>query len=204
MLDGIVGVANLGLNSKELEREISKEFGVEGKYLDRDRVYRSEEDVFEHFTEAERNRVFGSPPATVWENLRSFEIFEDKLAVLKRGNVFSQELIQAYKETILSHWAVELENRIIPDNIRHVRSCKVLHLAEEYTDLDVVLWKKIHCIRKKLTKDSLLEKSLFTRIKEALKNQEYRLASALQLEMAEAMKELDELYLRYKTNMTEA
>jgi glutamine synthetase len=204
MLDGIIAAANSNLSSKELEDEISKGFGVTGFYLDKDRMYRSEEDVFEHFTEAERSKNFGSPPATVWENIRSFEIFEDKLAVLKRGNVFSQELIQAYKETTLSHWAAELENRIIPDNIRHIRSCKELHLNEEYTDLDVVLWKKINCLRKKLTKDSLMEKSLFTRIKDALQNQEYRLASALQLEMAEGMKELDELYLRYKTNMMES
>jgi len=159
--------------------------------------------VFEHFTEAERSKNFGNPPATVWENIRSFEIFEDKLAVLKRGNVFSQELIQAYKETILSHWAAELENRIIPDNIRHIRGYKELHLNEAYTDLDVVLWKKISYIKQKLAKDSSIEKSHFTRIKDALKNQEYRLVSALQLEMAESMKELDELYLRYKTNMTE-
>lgn len=203
MLDGIIAAAKLGFSTKALEAEISKGLGTASMYLDKDRVYRSEEDVFEHFTEQERNEFLGNPPATVWENIRSFEIHEDKLKILKRDNVFSQELIQAYKETILSHWAAELENRIIPDHIKHIRSCKELHLSEDYSDLDVVLWKKINSIRKKLTKDSLQERSLFTRIKDALKAQEYRLASALQLEMAASMKELDELYLKYKTNMLE-
>ena len=33
----------------------------------KDREYRSEDDVFEDFSEEERSRLFGKPPATVWE-----------------------------------------------------------------------------------------------------------------------------------------
>lgn len=203
MLDGIEAALSSGLSTKELEGEVSKDWEKQGFYLDKNRMYRSEEDVFEHYTQEERDRLFGNPPATVWENMRSFEIFEDKLAVLKRGGVFSQEFIMAYKETMLSHWMAELKNRILPNNLKRIRSCKELHLHEEYTDLDIILWKRINSIRRKLVKDSMLDKSLFTRIKIALENQEYRLASALQLEMAASMKELDELYLNYRTNMLE-
>jgi len=203
MLDGILAAVKSGLTTKQLEDEVSKDWDKAGMYLEKNRKYRSEEDVFEHYSGEERSRIFGNPPATVWENMRSLEVYEDRLTVLMRGAVFSREFIEAYKVTMLSHWAAELKNRILPNNLKHIRNCKELHLNEEYTDLDVVLWKKINGIRRKLMKDSIQEKSLFTRIKQALENQEYRLASALQLEMAAAMKELDELYMSYKGNMLE-
>lgn len=203
MLEGIMAVVREGLNTKELEAEVSKGYGIPGFYLEKDRIYRNEEDVFEHFTDEERRRLFGSPPATVWENLRGFEIYSDKLKALTNHGVFTEKLIEAYKATMLSQWAAELENRIIPNHIKQLRNCKELHSKEHFSDLDVVLWEQINEIRIHLMKDSLKQKCLFTRIKDAVKADEYRLASALQLEMNEKMKALNELYSRYKNNLME-
>lgn len=203
MLEGIQAVLSSGMSLKALEAELSKEAGTAGVYLEKNRSYRSEEDVFEHFSEEERRELFGTPPATVWENIRGFEIYEAKLAALKKNEVFTEELLKAYQETILSQWAEELEHRLIPNNLKHVRGCKAVHKGEEYTDMDVVLWNRIQKLRQQLVKDSLLEKCLFNKIKDAVNHKEYRLASALQLEMAAKMKELNELYAKYRSNLLE-
>jgi len=50
-------------------------------------------------------------------------------------------------------------------------------------------------------KDSLTKKSLFSKIKEALENENYSLASNLQLEMKSKMKEIQRLYIQYKKNL---
>ena len=52
--------------------------GDKGFYLEKDRAYRSENNVFEDYTDEERNRLFGAPPATVWENMQNFENYPEK------------------------------------------------------------------------------------------------------------------------------
>ena len=54
-LDGIkIAVKH---TTEELLKELSKDAGEEGFYLEKDRAYRSENDVFEDYTEEERNRL---------------------------------------------------------------------------------------------------------------------------------------------------
>jgi len=71
-LDGIKACVEADKTLAEMEKEISKQAGEAGFYLDTDRQYRTEDDVFEDFTEEERAHLFGEPPATVWENLCAF------------------------------------------------------------------------------------------------------------------------------------
>jgi len=52
-----------------------------------------------------------------------------------------------------------------------------------------------------LMKDRLNQKSLFTRIKEAIDNKDYATVSMLQLEMNNKMEELRELYAIYRRNL---
>ena len=83
-LDGIIATAKSKLTTKELEKEISKDLGEESFYLEKDRVYRDENDVFEHYNEEERNIRFGEPPATVYENIKHLEKYEEKLRIIKK------------------------------------------------------------------------------------------------------------------------
>ena len=50
-----------GKSCDELCAELSKKPGEEGFYLEKDRQYRSENDVFEDYTDEERSKFFGSP-----------------------------------------------------------------------------------------------------------------------------------------------
>ncbi|MCG8483598.1 MAG: glutamine synthetase [Clostridia bacterium] len=201
MLDGIKAALKAGKTSKELEKEFSKKPEEEGFYLEKGRAYRSERDVFDEYTQEERDEIFGKPPATVWENIVAFEKYPEKTSVLMQNKVLSKKIIESCKEAFISQWAQELYNRIIPNNMEIVRECVMLHTFEDRTDLDVVNWEKIKELRYYLMKDSLAKQSLFTRIKEALNEKDYSTASDLQIEMREKMQELTELFIEYKKNL---
>ncbi|SET65932.1 L-glutamine synthetase [Natronincola peptidivorans] len=201
MLDGMKAAVENKMDSKSLEIEFSKKAGEDKFYLEKDRAYRSEEDVFEDYSEEKRNKMFGRPPATVWENLKGFMNYPDKIKRLFEGEVFSDTIVNSYTISILDKWVMELIGRIIVDNMELVRNCKKLHGVDNVTDLDVVNWEKINAMRNYLMKDSLETKSLFTQIREAVETENYDLVSKLQLEMSEKITLLKQLYTIYRRNL---
>jgi glutamine synthetase len=202
MLEGIEKVTDAGCSMDDLEKEISKKYGEEGFYLEKFREYRSEEDVFERYTEEERNKLYGKAPATVWENLSAFESNELKQQVLKNGDVFSFELINSFKESTVQKWKNELKGRIIHDNIMLLKTFVKLHDEQNHaTDLDVVNWERIVYLKTKLMKDSMTKKCIFTKIKNALAEGDFDTASELQKQMNEKMTEIRGLYIQYKNNI---
>jgi glutamine synthetase len=201
MLDGIRYAAKSGKSSKELEKEFSKKPGEESQYLEKDRAYRSEEDVFEYYTPEERNRLFGVPPATVWEALQNLNRFPEKTEVLKKGNVLCQKLIDSYVQAMVHRWTMELRDRIIPENMEFVRSCVPLHYNEEDNSLDRECWERIHQLKLYLLKDAAGRKSLFSMIRTAIAQKDYRTVSRLQQEMSSKIDELKSMYAEYKRNI---
>ncbi len=202
MLDGIKNVTEAGLSCDDLEKAISKKYGDDVVYLEKYREYRSEEDVFEKYNEEERSRLYGTAPATVWENLNGFTTNRLKQQVLKSGDVFTDELINSFKESTLQKWKNELKGRIIHDNIMLLKTFVKLHNEQDHaTDLDVVNWEKIVYLKTKLMKDSMTKKCIFTKIKTALEEGDYDTASDLQKQMNEKMTEIRGLYIEYKNNI---
>nr|WP_312578420.1 glutamine synthetase [Sedimentibacter sp.] len=202
MLDGIINVVEAKMSTQDLEKEISKKFGEDAIYLEKDREYRSEEDVFECFTEEERNKIYGKAPATVWENVKGFDSNISKQAVLKVGDVFTDELVNSFRICTLEKWKNELSGRIIHNNIALLKTFVKLHSEQDHaTDLDVVTWEKIVYLKIKLMKDSMTKKCIFTKIKTALEEGDYETASDLQKLMNEKMTEIRALYIEYKKNI---
>lgn len=200
MLDGIKAVLTSGHDIDFIAKNFDKKAGEEAFYLETERQYRSEEDVFEDYTEEERNTLFGQPPKTVWENIEKLRAANGKLEVLKSGHVFTDRIINSYISAIESNWTFELENRIILENIEIIRNSRKLH-DQEASDLDVIHWEEIHNLRLSLMKDSLANKSLFTRIIQNIHDKNYAKVSDLQVEMHEEIKKLKELYHVYKRNL---
>ena len=198
ILDGVKTA--ITKTTDELLAELSKDAGEEGFYLEKDRAYRSEEDVFEDYTEEERNRLFGAPPATVWENINSIENHPDKRAVLTSGGALSDTIINAFSAGALLRWKTEIISRIIPENLDIVRGSKEIQ-STYVTDQDSYTWNKINNIRCYLAKDSIDEKSLFTLLINSLNEGDYATASGLQVEMYDKVQELKALYVAYKKNM---
>lgn len=203
MLDGLTAAAKSGMNSKQLEMEFSKGAGEEKFYLAKDRMFRSEHDVFDDYTEEERNNLFGKPPATVWENVRNFNKAVDKRSKLFGGNVFTEAIVRSYELATLDQWVMEISGRLLPQYMKLVRNTKKQHGFDYVTDLDVVNWEKINAIRYDLMKDSLEKKSYITQTREAIIEQDYEKVSGLQLLIADKVASLKELYLKYRRNLLE-
>ena len=198
ILDGIKKTA--GCTTTQLLAELSKQPGEAGVYLETDRAYRSEDDVFEHYTAEERDARFGRPPATVWENMLGFDLYPDKTAVLTAGSTLRPQIIESFCTGALLRWRTELISRIIPENRNIVR--RTMEIKSDFvTDQDVYTWNKIHDLRIYLAKDTIDEKALFSLLIKALTEGDYATASALQLEMYAKMEELKELYDSYKKNI---
>ena len=198
VLDGIEAAATH--TTDELLGELSKNAGDKGFYLEKDRAYRSDKDVFEDYTEAERTRLFGAPPATVWENMQSFANYPEKKAVITAGGALRDQIIDAFKAGELLRWRTELVSRIIPGIRDIVRKSRKIE-SDFVTDQDSYNWNKINGLRSYLAKDSIDEKSLFTQLINALDTGDYGTASALQVEMYDKTEELKSLYDSYQKNI---
>lgn len=185
MLDGIKACVESGKTLKEMENELSKKAGDEGFYLEKDREYRSEHDVFEDYNEEERARLFGKPPATVWENMCAIKNYPEKIAVLTTGNILKKEFIESFAKGALIRWQTELLNRIIPEYHKEICLMKKLHDDDNHTTHDAAMWEKIAAMRNTMAKDVTEQPSLFTMTREAFARGDFDAASNLQLEMAE-------------------
>ncbi|WP_097027750.1 glutamine synthetase [Clostridium peptidivorans] len=201
MLDGIKYSVLNNKSQDDLLKELSKNPGEEADYLEKDRAYRSEEDVFEDFTEEERENFFGKVPATVYENLTAFEKYPEKLAVLKEGNILSDKVVNSFKLSTINRWVTEITNRLINNYAEEIRSFKRLHSMDTALDLDLSNWMTINELRQYLMKDTYTTKSLFTRIKDAADKKDYAQVSELQLELDEKISTLRGLYSNYKKNL---
>ncbi|MGG7179128.1 glutamine synthetase [Clostridium paraputrificum] len=201
MLDGILYAVDNNKKEEELLAELSKKAGDDAEYLEKDRAYRSEEDVFEHYTEDERNRYYGKAPATVYENLVALDKYPEKVNVLKKNNVLDDALINSFKMATIQRWSTEIGNRVINKFMYEIRSFKPLHSLERALDLDISNWMKINDLRHYIMKDTYTNKSLFTRIKEAFAAEDYSEASKLYLELEDKMDTLRNLYSSYKKNL---
>ncbi|MBF1184790.1 MAG: glutamine synthetase [[Eubacterium] sulci] len=201
MIDGIKHVLDAEKTPAELEKSISKAYGDEDFYLDTDREYRSEKEVFEDYTEEERAKLFGHAPATVWENMQAFDHYPEKLEIFKAGDVMKQKVLDSYREQVISQWKTELHDRVIPQNMALIRSCVKLHSEDDFSDFDVKNWIEIDKLRHELGKDTITEKSILTRAKDALDDGNYSEASEMQKLIQKKVATLISLYTRYKKNI---
>ncbi len=201
MLDGIRYTLINAIDEDDLLREISKEYGEESIYLEKFRVYRTENNIFDDYSDDEREKMFGKVPSNVFENVKFFDEQKEKLKVLYEGEVFTTEIIESYRIAIIDKWLTEIEYRIIPNFIREIRSFKMLHNISTSNELDIVNWVEIEHLKNELMKDSLNKKSLFTQIREAIADRNLELVSELQKEIYQTMEKLEELYAKYKMNL---
>lgn len=202
-LDGIAYVINGEKSGAELLQALRKSSGDNSDYLETDRMYTSEEDVFEHYTQSERDALFSVPPRNVYENLEGFKHNAKKLNALMAGDVFKPQILLSYEATLLSQWTTELRNRVLVENMETVRAYQRRHRFEDetITDYDVVRWEAINALRKELMKDSLASQSIFTSLRTAIDHLDYAKISELQLVMAEKMGQLNNLYAAYLRNL---
>lgn len=198
-LDGIRYALSNSKSEDDLCKELSKKAGDAADYLEKDRAYRSEVDVFEAFTEEEREAMFGKAPKTVWENFKALDMYPEKLAEITKGP-FEKRFAESFKTGCLARWTLELQYRIIPDNLNKVINCKQLHEEGDTNPLEVERWTVINALRTELGRDTEKSLSIFSKIKKALASNDYDTASDLMVEMNAKMEQLLDLYYEYSHN----
>lgn len=200
MLDGILYAIDNNKNEDDLLAELSKNPGDDAQYLEKSRAYRSELNIFEDFTEEERNEYFGNAPKTVYENL---SILDDssKTQFLLEGDVFNNKIIQSFKVGFEERWLKEIQARILQDYSIEIRECKCAHSLDKALDLDVSMFQQINYLRHYLKKDSYSNESLFTKINKAINDNNMHIVSNLQIELEEKMDNLRNLYSLYLKNL---
>ena len=201
MLDGIKYAVQSKKTEDELLKELSKKQGEDAEYLEKDREYRSEEDVFEYYTEQQRNSLFGVAPKSIYENIQNLEKYQDKLETLKINDVFTDKIINSFKCSVIKRWKEEMCKRIINEYTNEIREYKPIHIVEKALDNDIARWTKINEIRKYIAKDSTHYDCVFTRIKRAINEENYLLASDLSVELEDKMEVLRKLYSEYSKNI---
>ena len=160
----------------------------------------TEKDVFDDFTQEERNQMFGVAPATVWENVQGYYNNPELVETLSQGDAFAKDLMESFIASILKRWELVLANRLIPNNLDAVRNMVAIH-TDSRNSVDDKRFAEVNDLRFYLAKDSDDRKSLFTRLTEALNAGEYDLASKLQIEMNDKMEELEAKYANYAKNI---
>ncbi len=198
MLDGIEYAVTSGHTTQELEKEFCKNYGEDADYMEKDRMYRCEEDIFIHYSIEERDKLFGTPPATVYDSLRCLLHADDMIPILCAGDVFSDQLISSYAHAMLDRWQMELSERIIPTNLSLIRNIVPFH--DPSNNYDVALWKEIDSIRNHLAKDTSEYVSIFKEIRLAIDAKNLKELSKLQQKMNSLMNEMNRLYADYGAN----
>ncbi len=201
MYDGIMHCMESTLNSSDLEKEFLKPYGEDKFYLEKNREYRSEKNVFSDYNQKQRDKLFGKSPRTVWENVINLKNNPEKRAILLQEGVFTDAILDSFEAILISQWLMELKNRIIKNNASAIRRVLKEHDHDYITDLDVIRWEKINALRFELLKDSVSQKSLFTKIREYIDKENYEKVSSLQLQMIDKMDILMTEYQEYKQNL---
>lgn len=203
MLDGIKYAIENNKTEDQLLEELSKAPEDSADYLEKGRCYRTEKNVFEDFTEEEREKFFGQSPKTVYENLLFFDVHSDKLNTLLYNDVFTHKIVNSFRAATLSRWVTEIASRVLNDYSEEIRSMKKLHDNEKHfdTSLDEERWNEINSLRYTLMKDTLRSNSLFTQIKDAINEDKYALVSSLIVNIDENLDNLRHLYEAYSKNI---
>lgn len=201
VLDGIKAAVDSGLSTKELENAFNKKAGEDVFYLEKDREYRSEEDVFEEFNLEQRTALFGHHPATVWENVQGFSLYPQKVSVLKDGSVFTDSILESYRLGCINKWTTEILARVIPNMAKNSKYMVKLHDQDTGNALDDRRWAEISTLKNNLFKDTIDGFSLVSQMRVAIDNKDYKHVSELQSIIKKEFSKLKSLYTQYKRNI---
>ncbi len=202
ILDGIKKTLEAKKSPADCEKSISKKYGAKDFYLDTNRVYRVENDIFADYTPEEREKLFGRSPATVWEALKLFDENPEKTKLLLEDGVMDERDLESFKAACIRLWSAEVVERIVPNMRETCHNSYQLHYIEDgSTDVDELRWRKIDKLRRSIAQDSARKKCLLTKLEVAFNDKDYELASKLELEAIDKVLELEAMYQEYKRNL---
>lgn len=203
MLDGIGAALASGKTPQELEASISKKYGEEDFYLEKNREYRAERNIYTEFTPEEREKLFGKAPANVWESFLNwgdgcFE--EDRVKLITGGDSTMSMILRSYRAQMLYKWMMEYHDRYIVNTMDFLRSCVRMH-SDDTNEYDAANWKRCAQLKEQVGQEIGGRASLLMQARIAIDNNDCAELSRLELEIEEKLDELRETYVRYRRNI---
>lgn len=203
MLDGIKAVLDAGKTPHELEASISKGYGEEDFYLEKDREYRAERNIYTEFTPEEREKLFGKAPANVWQSFLNWgdgDFDEEKVRLITGGDETLTRILKSYRAQMLYKWTVEYHDRYIGNTMDFLRRCTKLH-EDDTNEYDVANWKKCTELKALIGQETKGRASLLMQARIAIDDNDNAGLSRLELEIEEKLEALREVYSKYGRNI---
>ena len=193
MLEGMK--ANENRDAAELDRELHKKKGDPAQYLNPEREYVSELDIFDDYTAEERVALFGRSPRTVHEVMESLR----EQPALFQQTPLREDITNSFKLSVMRKWRVELSEKEIPT----LRQELVAMRREEELEntLDAQNWSALDKLRAAIACSTTQDKSLFSKMEDATQNGDDELLSKLSLELDVAMIQARHAWRIYRRNL---
>ena len=203
MLDGIKAALEAGKTPSELEASISKTYGDDDFYLEKDREYRTERNIYTDYTREEREKLFGEPPANVWQCFSAWGSREEpvkNIALITDGDETITKILGSYREQMIMKWLMEYHDRYIENTMDYLRGCVRLH-DDDTNDYDTRNWREVAELKDLIGHEINGRHSLLYNARVAIDAEEYEELSRLEIIIEEKLEELREVYNRYRRNI---
>ena len=203
MLDGIKSVLEAGKTPKELEASISKKYGEDDFYLEKNREYRAERNIYTEFTPEEREKLFGRAPANVWESFLNWGdgcFDEEKVRLITGGDEIMASILRSYRAQMIYKWSMEYHDRYIINTMDFLRDCVKLH-TDDTNEYDVDNWNRCAKLKAVIGLEVNGRASLLMQARTAIDNEDFAGLSKLELEIEDKLEELREVYAKYRRNI---
>jgi glutamine synthetase len=193
MLDGMKYTA--GKNVQDLYKEITKKSGENAGYLQKSRQYVSEENIFDHYTQKEREKLFGKTPDTVWEIIG---ILKKELSVYK-NTPLDPEIINSYYLSCLRKWLIEITEK----EFVYIKSeiINMFRYAEKENDLDRSNWNEVQKLTDEIAKDDVGRISLMSGVEKEISGKNYKEVSKKFIYLKKRFSVLQNSYRTYRKNI---
>lgn len=203
MLDGINATLAAGKTPAELEASISKKYGEDDFYLEKNREYRSERNIYTDYTREEREKLFGEPPGNVWQCFKAWESDGDpvgNVCLIAGGDERLKMILRSYREQMILKWTMEYHDRYIENTMDYLRVCVRLH-DDDYNDYDSANWKQIEELKELIGHEVNGKVSLLMQARIAIEECNYEELSRLEIVIEEKLEELRNVYNKYRRNI---
>ena len=203
MLDGIKAVLSAGKTPHELEASISKRYGDDDFYLEKDREYRAERNIYTEFTPEVREKLFGRAPANVWESFLNWgegRFDPNEVELITGGDDTLAMILRSYREQMIYKWTMEYHDRYIGNTMDFLRGCVKLH-TDDTNEYDEANWRRCAELKALIGHEEKGRASLLMQARIAIDEKDYAGLSRLELEIEEKLEELREVYAKYRRNI---
>ena len=203
MLDGIKAALEAGKTPSELEASISKSYGDDDFYLEKDREYRTERNIYTDYTREEREKLFGEPPANVWQCFSAWGDIENpvrNIGLIADGDETIAKILRSYREQMIMKWLMEYHDRYIENTMEYLRGCVRLH-DDDTNDYDTHNWREVAELKDLIGHEINGRHSLLYNARVAIEANDYEELSRIEIIIEEKLEELREVYNRYRRNI---